>query len=298
MQTGLSFCSEEDITRTETVAITEMAASTLALQGRIGTMVPAELSSKQALSSASALRVVRAASVQRSASVVCASANKEEGTSCNRRDVFRIAGLAAAAALVLESKPAQAAFGEKANIFGSTPAKQLGYLTLKGEGFQVDVPSTWNPSKEEDFDNVALRWEDNADATSHMVVLKEPAGGKSNISDFGSPEKFIGDMAFLLGEQVWIAENTRSEGGFEKDRVSAANLLNAEEVTQNGKKYYKYEVLTRTADGTMGGRHQLIAATVNGGDLYVCKVSVGDKRWFRGGVAKQARNTFNSFSVA
>ena len=44
----------------------------------------------------------------------------------------------------------------------------------------------------------------------------------------------------------------------------------------------RYELLTRTADGNEGGRHQLLTAAVGNGNLYVCKVQIGDKRWFKG----------------
>lgn len=47
-------------------------------------------------------------------------------------------------------------------------------------------------------------------------------------------------------------------------------------------RYYKYEILTRTADGDEGGRHQLISAAVGNGNLYILKVQIGDKRWFKG----------------
>ena len=51
------------------------------------------------------------------------------------------------------------------------------------------------------------------------------------------------------------------------------------------------------ADGTEGGRHNLIAATVGGGDLWVLKVSIGDKRWFKG-ANKNAKGIFDTFTVA
>ena len=35
------------------------------------------------------------------------------------------------------------------------------------------------------------------------------------------------------------------------------------------------------ADGDEGGRHQLINAAVSKGNLYILKVQVGDKRWFK-----------------
>ena len=74
-------------------------------------------------------------------------------------------------------------------------------------------------------------------------------------------------------------------------------MLDVQEATdKKGKKYYKFEVLTRTADGDEGGRHHLIAATVSGGNLYLLRVQVGDKRWFKG-VDKDAQGTWNSFTV-
>ncbi len=59
----------------------------------------------------------------------------------------------------------------------------------------------------------------------------------------------------------------------------------------------RYDVLCRTADGDEGGRHQLIAATVNKGDLWILKIQVGDKRWFKG-ADKEAIGAWNSFTVA
>jgi hypothetical protein len=51
------------------------------------------------------------------------------------------------------------------------------------------------------------------------------------------------------------------------------------------------------ADGDEGGRHQLFKATVSNGKLYVLKVQVGDKRWFKG-VDKDAEGMAASFVVA
>jgi len=56
------------------------------------------------------------------------------------------------------------------------------------------------------------------------------------------------------------------------------------------------EILTRTADGDEGGRHQLVAATVTNGNLYLLKVQIGDKRWFKG-AKNDALGTWNSFTV-
>ena len=88
-----------------------------------------------------------------------------------------------------------------------------------------------------------------------------------------------------------------SEGGFLPNKVAAASVLDVQEATdKKGKKYYKFEVLTRTADGDEGGRHQLITATVANGNLYLLKVQCGDKRWFKG-AKNDALGTWNSFTV-
>ena len=56
-------------------------------------------------------------------------------------------------------------------------------------------------------------------------------------------------------------------------------------------------LLAHAADGDEGGRHQLVTATVGSGNLYILKVQIGDKRWFKG--AKNfATGIVNSFTVA
>lgn len=79
--------------------------------------------------------------------------------------------------------------------------------------------------------------------------------------------------------------------------MATANILESSTPVINGKQYYVLTVLTRTADGTEGGRHQLISATVSDGKLYICKAQAGDKRWFKG-ARKYVESTADSFSVA
>jgi len=55
-------------------------------------------------------------------------------------------------------------------------------------------------------------------------------------------------------------------------------VLDYGSVDKDGKTYYTYELLSRTADGDEGGRHNLITAVVNNGNLYLCKIQAGDKR--------------------
>ena len=79
--------------------------------------------------------------------------------------------------------------------------------------------------------------------------------------------------------------------------MAVANILETSAPEIAGKKYYFLSVLTRTADGDEGGKHQLISATVNGGKLYICKAQAGDKRWFKG-ARKFVESAASSFSVA
>merc|ERR1711904_217833 len=210
----------------------------------------------------------------------------------NRRAVLHAA---TGAILARNVSPATAAYGDSANVFGRITNKS-GFVSYAGEGFSLLLPSKWTPSKEKDFPNVALRYEDNFDAVNNLVVIKEKTD-KNKIDDFGTPEQFLNSFSFLLGQQSY-AGNTISEGGFAPDRVSAASVLDLESTTdKKGKTIYRYNILTRTADGDEGGRHQLISATVSNNNLYVLKIQVGDKRWFKG-VRKEAEGVYNSFIVA
>lgn len=55
--------------------------------------------------------------------------------------------------------------------------------------------------------------------------------------------------------------------------------------------------MVTAADGNEGGRHHLITAAVGNGNLYIMKVQIGDKRWFKG-ARKDAEGAWNSFTVA
>lgn len=125
------------------------------------------------------------------------------------------------------------------------PPQHTGFVPYAGNGYALLLPSKWNPSKEQDFAGVDLRYEDNFDAVNNVVVIKKKSD-KNNITDYGSADKFLGDQAYLFGDQSY-AGSTKSEGGFAPNKVSAASLLDVKEtVDQNGKKYYEYELLVRT----------------------------------------------------
>merc|ERR1712124_17039 len=223
--------------------------------------------------------------VRRSASV------HAKNVELNRRATMSLA----ATTIVLKPKASLASYGDSANVFGKITNK-TGFVAYAGEGFSVLLPSKWNPSKEKDFPNVALRYEDNFDAVNNLVVIKEKTS-KSRIEDYGGPEQFLNSFSFLLGQQTYAGQ-TMSEGGFAPDRVSATSVLDLENTTdKKGKSVYRYNILSRTADGDEGGRHQLISATITNNTLYILKIQVGDKRWFKG-VNKDAEGVFNSFIVA
>ncbi|KAL3603653.1 hypothetical protein D5086_004512 [Populus alba] len=202
--------------------------------------------------------------------------------------------LIGAAALGSKVAPADAAYGESANIFGKAKTN-TDFLPYNGDGFKLSIPAKWNPSKEREFPGQVLRYEDNFDATSNLSVMVTPTDTKS-ITDYGSPEQFLSKVDYLLGKQSSLFA-TSSEGGFDTNTVATANILETSTPVIDGKQYYFLSVLTRTADGDEGGKHQLITATVKDGKLYICKAQAGDKRWFKG-ARKFVESAASSFSVA
>ncbi|KAF4373256.1 hypothetical protein G4B88_007269 [Cannabis sativa] len=222
----------------------------------------------------------RQCNIRAPAQLVCraqkqGTSNDDDSSVVSRRLALTV--LIGAAALGSKVSPADAAYGETANIFGK-PKTNTDFLPYSGDGFKVQIPSKWNPSKEREFPGQVLRYEDNFDATSNLSVMIIPTEKKS-ITDYGSPEQFL------------------SQGGFDSDAVATANILESSAPVIGGKQYYNLSVLTRTADGDEGGKHQLITATIKDGKLYICKAQAGDKRWFKG-ARKFVEDAAGSFSVA
>ncbi|KAK4484315.1 hypothetical protein RD792_006892 [Penstemon davidsonii] len=167
------------------------------------------------------------------------------------------------------------------NIFGKLKTNTK-FKPYNGEGFKLSVPAKWNPSNEVEFLGQVLRYEDNFDATSNLSVMITPTDKKS-ITDYGSPENFLSKskVDYLLGKQAYFA----------------ANILETSTPEVGGVPYYFLYVMTRTADGDEGGKHQLITTTVKDRKLYILKAQAGDKRWFKG-AKKFVENAVTSFSVA
>ncbi|KAE9606305.1 hypothetical protein Lal_00013543 [Lupinus albus] len=217
----------------------------------------------------------------------------EDGNTVSRRVALSTV-LIGAAAVASKVSPADAAYGDAANVFGKLKTN-TDFLPINGDGFKVLIPSKWNQSKEVEYVGQVLRYEDNFDTTTNLVVTVTPTDKKS-IKDYGAPGDFLSKVDYLLGKQVFFGE-TVSEGGFDPNAVAAANILETSAPVVGGKEYYFVSVLTRTADGDEGGKHQLISATVKDGKLYICKAQAGDKRWFKG-ARKFVESAANSFSVA
>jgi len=220
-----------------------------------------------------------------------------------RRDALKASGIllstAASTTLGLNlfssdaNRAALAAYGESANIFGKEK-KGSSFVPFAGDGYAVLIPGKWNPSKEREFAGMDMRYEDNFDAVNNMSVMINKTS-QSSIEGLGDLDKALGEFAYLLGTQSY-AGLTQSEGGFKENRVSTAAVLDQKAETVKGKKYYEWEILTRTADGDEGGRHQLIKSVVSNGNLYVLKIQAGDKRWFKG-AERECREAFDSFTV-
>ncbi|MQL05587.1 hypothetical protein EI015_26305, partial [Escherichia coli] len=109
------------------------------------------------------------------------------GTLLSRRLALTV--LIGAAAVASKVSPADAAYGEAANVFGK-PKKDTDFLPYNGDGFKLLIPAKWNRSKEVEYVGQVLRYEDNFDTTSNVVVTVTPTDKKS-IKDYGSPEEFL-----------------------------------------------------------------------------------------------------------
>mmetsp|Transcript_3245 Transcript_3245/g.11762 ORF Transcript_3245/g.11762 Transcript_3245/m.11762 type:complete len:261 (-) Transcript_3245:207-989(-) len=254
-------------------------------------MSVSQLASRTAIASRPAVSAKPAVAVRPSKlAVVCEAESKVELTS--RRAALSIA--AAGAALVAQSnKPALAAYGQTANVFGST-TNTSGFYPFAGDGFALLIPSKWGPSKQQEFPGSQARFEDNFDAVNNLAVCVLPTDKKS-VKDYGSPKEFLSKFQYLLGSQSYEG-NTKSEGGFAENRVSVANILDLDATSKNGLDYYLISILTRTADGDEGGRHQFIKAAVSDGNIYILKIQAGDKRYFKG-ADKEVEAAVDSFTV-
>lgn len=211
---------------------------------------------------------------------------------------------AAAAATFLSAfaspPPASAAYGDAARVFGSRSIESS-FIRYEGEGFRMSLPAKWSqPLRERPFPGTVTAFNDSGDTSNQIFVVTKEASA-SSISAI-DPEELLKQLTPLFGEQSFAGE-TRSEGGFRPNSVAAASLMDVSTFEKDGKPYVRYDVLTRTADGEEGGRHNLLTAAVGESKegkrtLFVQLIVVGDKRWYKAGGAAAARGTAESFTVA
>lgn len=195
----------------------------------------------------------------------------------DRRAVLGLGALLGASATV---RPADAAYGDSARVFAGK-TKSGDFTSFVGDKYKVEIPSKWNPDGSV-VDGSDLRYADNMrDDGANMDVIVTKAE-HSSIEEYGSLEKFLPKVAYLLGAQSFDGA-TDSEGGFASGRVAAGSIIEQDVVKDGkGKAYNFFHILTRTADGEGGGRHHLLVSTVSDGKLYTLQVQTLDKQWFKG----------------
>ncbi|KAG0473831.1 hypothetical protein HPP92_015688 [Vanilla planifolia] len=219
---------------------------------------------------------------------------KESATAVSRRVALTV--LVGTAAVGTKVSPADAAYGEAANVFGK-PKTNTDFLPYEGDGFKVLIPSKWNPSKEVEYPGQVLRYEDNFDSLTNITVTVTPQTRSPSPTTVHRSSSWHKWITYWGSRLMPAAQKLRLQGGFDPNVVATANILESSTPVIGGKQYYNISVLTRTADGDEGGKHQLITAAVQDGKLYICKVQAGDKRWFKG-ARKFVESTANSFNLA
>lgn len=138
---------------------------------------------------------------------------------------------------------------------------------------------------------------DSFDTITTLSITRFRGQNHSSVKDYGTLVQLLEQYPYVLGVQSFEGK-TMSEGGFSDNKVVTATLVDSKEEAVDGKVYFKYNLLTRTADGDEGGKHQLLSFAVGSdGCLYLYKVCVGEKRWIKGG-SKLVLGSWDSFRVA
>mmetsp|Transcript_36689 Transcript_36689/g.44375 ORF Transcript_36689/g.44375 Transcript_36689/m.44375 type:complete len:279 (+) Transcript_36689:123-959(+) len=215
----------------------------------------------------------------------------------SRRDTLVLSVGAAVASMLTAPQRAEAAYGEGARVFATTKS-DTDFRQVEGNGYTVLAPSKWNPNKSL-VEGSDVRFADNMrdDGANMDVIVKNQAKG-SSIQAIASLEDFLSEVTYLLGTSASFDGETQSEGGFDANSIATGALLESEQRTdRNGRVYYTYHILTRTADGEGGGRHHLFSSTVANGKLYTLQAQALDKQWFKGS-EKVLRKVMDSFTVA
>ena len=126
------------------------------------------------------------------------------------------------------------------------PATRL-HLQSGPQALQADCPQAPQAvcPQQPAQDTMLHRYEDNGDAVNNVVVISRKTE-KGSVKDFGNVDEFLAANSYLFGEQTFKG-NTISEGGFKKNKTSAASILDVQQgQDKKGKDYYKYELLVRS----------------------------------------------------
>merc|ERR1712176_328346 len=107
-------------------------------------------------------------------------------------------------------------------------------------------------------------------------------------------------LQYLFGKDAWKCGDSNScndryleEQGFTSGS-SVGHIMRVDKESKNGVTYNIYDVLTRYADGSQGGRWHMISAASKGGKTYVAHFVAGEKHWTKNkAIAEKVRSSLN-----
>ena len=214
------------------------------------------------------------------------------------------AAVAAGAAAAPEARAAGGEFGNKAPINILKPDKK--YLSTKGDGsfipvveageYAAQIPAQYAGTPERDLPGMVAKFTRGYGESVSIVQLG--GKGKRSVSDYGSLDDFVGkELENVFGQQVSkVTGNAKVGDNFSDSR---AFILDAAEFTDaDGTLYYRYEILTQTADGDEGGKRNYVSAAVGptSGKLYALIFQQSEKKWVKE-FGKTAKATWEAFRV-
>lgn len=253
-------------------------------------------------------RACARAAVESSSSSSRSSSNSSGFWMSRRSATVQALGLGLAAAV--STVPAGSAgaaggeYGTKAPINILKPDGK--FQKTKGQGsfvpvvepgeYAAQIPAQYASTPERDLPGTVAKF---TRGYGESVSIIQLAGkGKKSVGEYGSLDAFVGSQVEkALGEQVVkVTGNTKVGDNFSDSR---AFVLGAEEFTDaEGTLYYRYEILTQTADGDEGGKRNYISAAVSptSGKLYALVFQQSEKKWFKE-FGKTAKATWEAFRV-
>jgi len=262
------------------------------------------------------LSSVKINSNKRSVRCRAAAPNDPENTAQGRRQAMALFGAAAASLALNRPEQAQAeiiggdssgkaipGFGDKRPGYGEAgrvfaPSKETidtDYQTYSGNGYTIELPMRgFNPVPPgllARYDNVDVMWDD-WQSTDYATISVSVVDGSGKDS--------LQDLQYLFGKDAWKCGDSNScndryleEQGFTSGS-SVGHIMRVDKESKNGVTYNIYDVLTRYADGSQGGRWHMISAASKGGKTYVAHFVAGEKHWTKNkAIAEKVRSSLN-----